>query len=80
VRSSTTRSIFFDGYKSDPEYALRTLAAALKGGASNLSLCDTNGGTLVDEFKDIVARIVKEFGAGESRRALSQRQRSRAWP
>ena len=31
---------FFDGYKSDPEYALRTLAAALSGGASNLTLCD----------------------------------------
>jgi 2-isopropylmalate synthase len=54
---------FFDGYKSDPDYALRTLAAALKGGAANLTLCDTNGGTLVDEFKDIVARVVREFGA-----------------
>jgi 2-isopropylmalate synthase len=54
---------FFDGYKADPDYALRTLHAALKGGASNLTLCDTNGGTLVDEFKDIVARAVKEFGA-----------------
>jgi hypothetical protein len=30
---------------------VRTLAAAVRGGASNLSLCDTNGGTLVDEFK-----------------------------
>jgi 2-isopropylmalate synthase len=54
---------FFDGYKADPEYALRTLAAALKGGASNLTLCDTNGGTLVDDFKTVVARTVKEFGA-----------------
>lgn len=54
---------FFDGYKADPDYALKTLAAALKGGASNLTLCDTNGGTLVDEFKEIVARVVKEFGA-----------------
>jgi 2-isopropylmalate synthase len=54
---------FFDGFKADPDYALRTLAAALKGGASNLTLCDTNGGTMVDEFKDIVARVVKEFGS-----------------
>ncbi len=53
---------FFDGYKSDPDYALRTLAAALRGGSSNLTLCDTNGGTLVDEFKDIVGRVVREFG------------------
>lgn len=53
---------FFDGYKSDPEYAMRTLAAALRGGAANLTLCDTNGGTLVDDFKDIVGRVVQEFG------------------
>ena len=38
---------FFDGYKADPDYALKTLAAALRGGASNLSLCDTNGGTMM---------------------------------
>ena len=54
---------YFDGYKANPDYALKTLAAALRGGASNLSLCDTNGGTLVDEFKDMVARVVQEFGA-----------------
>jgi 2-isopropylmalate synthase len=53
---------FFDGYKTDPDYALRTLAAALKGGAAALTLCDTNGGTLVDEFKTIAARVVAEFG------------------
>ncbi len=53
---------FFDGYKADPEYAMQTLAAALRGGAANLTLCDTNGGTLVDEFKDIVGRAVREFG------------------
>ncbi|HUR58673.1 MAG TPA: citramalate synthase [Opitutaceae bacterium] len=56
---------FFDGYKADPDYALKTLAAAMRGGASNLTLCDTNGGTLVDEFKDIVARAVSEFGAAK---------------
>ena len=47
----------------DAEYAIRTLAAAVRGGASNLSLCDTNGGTLVDEFKAIVGHAVREFGA-----------------
>lgn len=54
---------FFDGYKADPDYALRTLAAAIRGGASNLTLCDTNGGTMVEEFREIVARVVREFGA-----------------
>jgi 2-isopropylmalate synthase len=53
---------FFDGFKDNPDYALKTLAAALRGGASNLTLCDTNGGTLVDDFKAVVARVVKEFG------------------
>jgi len=53
---------FFDGYKDDPEYALRTLAAAKRGGAANLTLCDTNGGSLVDEVREIVAHAVKEFG------------------
>lgn len=53
---------FFDGYRADSDYALRTLAAAIKGGVSNLSLCDTNGGTMVDEFKEIVGRVVSEFG------------------
>jgi 2-isopropylmalate synthase len=56
---------FFDGYKADPDYALRTLGAALRGGASNLTLCDTNGGTLVDEFKEIVAHAVREFGGAK---------------
>jgi 2-isopropylmalate synthase len=54
---------FFDGYKANSEYAVQTLAAALRGGASNLTLCDTNGGTLVEDFKEIVARAVREFGA-----------------
>ncbi|RRJ97619.1 citramalate synthase [Opitutaceae bacterium TAV4] len=53
---------FFDGYKADPDYALRTLSAALHGGARCLTLCDTNGGTLVDDFKTIVARVASEFG------------------
>ncbi len=36
---------FFDGYAENPEYAIRTLAAALEKGASCIVLCDTNGGT-----------------------------------
>ena len=53
---------FFDGYRDNPDYALQTLAAAKRGGAANLTLCDTNGGTLVDDFKDVVGRVVREFG------------------
>ena len=53
---------FFDGYRADSDYAFRTLQAAIRGGAVNLTLCDTNGGTLVDDFKEVVARAVSEFG------------------
>lgn len=40
---------FFDGYKSNPEYSLRTIAVAAEAGADCLVLCDTNGGALPDE-------------------------------
>ena len=52
---------FFDGYKNNPEYALRTLEAARDAGAVCLTLCDTNGGTLVPEVHDITAEVVKHF-------------------
>lgn len=52
---------FFDGYKANPEYALMSLKSAVKGGAICLSLCDTNGGTMPSQMKEIVERVVKEF-------------------
>ncbi|MGA2052234.1 MAG: citramalate synthase, partial [Opitutales bacterium] len=52
---------FFDGCKNNPEYALATLAAAERGGASCLTLCDTNGGSLVPEVRDLTARVVRQF-------------------
>ena len=48
---------FFDGYKDDAEYALKTLQAAAEGGADILVLCDTNGGTLPEEVKEICAAV-----------------------
>jgi 2-isopropylmalate synthase len=48
---------FFDGYELDPEYALATLAAAEAAGADCLVLCDTNGGTLPDAFRDRVCLV-----------------------
>jgi 2-isopropylmalate synthase len=48
---------FFDGYKADASYALETLAAAKRGGAECLVLCDTNGGTLPRELGEIVRTI-----------------------
>ncbi len=37
---------FFDGFKADAGYALKTLQAAADGGAERIILCDTNGGTM----------------------------------
>ena len=47
---------FFDGYKRNPEFALRVLEAAATKGASHVVLCDTNGGALPHEVERIVAR------------------------
>src|SRR3954470_15035238 len=49
----------FDGYKDEPEYALATLAAAERGGADVIVLCDTNGGSIPVEVADIT-RTVRE--------------------
>ena len=48
---------FFDGYKDNPEYALKTLHAAEEAGADVLVLCDTNGGTLTHEITKIVEDV-----------------------
>ena len=41
---------FFDGFRNNPEYALRTLKIAQDAGATVVILCDTNGGTLPEEI------------------------------
>lgn len=51
---------FFDGYKSDKEYALRCLETANLAGAECLVLADTNGGCLPKEVESIL-KEVKEF-------------------
>jgi 2-isopropylmalate synthase len=53
---------FFDGYKSNPAYALRTLQAAARGGADCLVLCDTNGGTLPWEASEAVKQAAGKLG------------------
>ena len=52
---------FFDGYKANPSFALRTLEAAAQAGADVLCLCDTNGGTLTSELARIVAEVRRRF-------------------
>ena len=48
---------FFDGYKADQNYAIQTLAAAVRGGAETLVLCDTNGGCLPQEVTEAVRTV-----------------------
>lgn len=48
---------FFDGYKSNPSYALETILAAQEAGADWIVPCDTNGGTLPHEIERIIAEI-----------------------
>ncbi len=52
---------FFDGYLDNPEYALQTLEAAVKGGADVLALCDTNGGRLPNEVYETTAWVRENF-------------------
>ncbi len=47
---------FFDGFKANPEYAIKTLQAAASAGATHLVLCDTNGGTLPEEITAIIGQ------------------------
>ena len=50
---------FFDGYKANPEYALKCAQAAYDAGARWVVLCDTNGGTLPNEIANIIEEVVK---------------------
>jgi 2-isopropylmalate synthase len=50
---------FFDGWKANPDYARKTIQAAVEGGAMMVVMCDTNGGSMPEE----VAALTKEAAA-----------------
>jgi len=52
---------FYDGYKDNPEYTLKTLEAAVNGGAERIILCDTNGGCISSEISCITEVIRNKF-------------------
>jgi 2-isopropylmalate synthase len=52
---------FFDGYKDDPDYAVSCLKRAHEAGADTLVLCDTNGGSLPEEIRDIVIEVSRQL-------------------
>ncbi len=52
---------FFDGYKSNPAYALDCVKAAAAAGARWIVLCDTNGGALPDEVERTVGAVLEHI-------------------
>jgi len=48
---------FFDGYRANPEYCLKTIRAAADAGADRIVLCDTNGGSLPDFIVEAVRKV-----------------------
>jgi len=50
---------FFDGYKANRDYALECAKTAYDAGVRWVVLCDTNGGTLPNEVRQIVTEVVK---------------------
>ncbi|MGE0267334.1 MAG: citramalate synthase [Candidatus Omnitrophota bacterium] len=52
---------FFDGFKNNPEYALKTVLTAQEAGADCIIFCDTNGGTLPSEVYKIISSIKHHF-------------------
>ncbi len=55
---------FFSGCVEDRDYAFAALQAAIEGGAGTLVLCETRGGALISECKEIVSAVVKRFSRG----------------
>ena len=53
---------FYDGYKSNPGYALEVIKTAERAGASICVLCDTNGGSFPDEVLDITKAATDSIG------------------
>lgn len=54
---------FFDGYKANPEYAIKAIQTAAQAGADNITLCDTNGGTLPHEIRRAILRVKRSIKA-----------------
>ncbi|MDI6727988.1 MAG: citramalate synthase [Thermodesulfovibrionales bacterium] len=52
---------FFDGYKDNPDFAIKCLLAAQDAGADCIIPCDTNGGTLPHDIKRIMQDVVKKI-------------------
>ncbi len=56
---------FFDGFRSDPAFALTVLRAAYEAGAERLVLCDTNGGTIPRAVTETIAAVQSALPGAE---------------
>ena len=56
---------FFDGYKANPEYAMKALEAAHQAGASWQVLCETNGGAMPQDVARITAEVARKLPAAK---------------
>ena len=53
---------FFDSFKEDLEYSLKTVKAAADAGADLIVLCETNGGALPEFVEDVTRKVVEYLG------------------
>jgi 2-isopropylmalate synthase len=57
---------FFDGYRDDADFALDCVRTAAEAGAENITLCDTNGGSMPSFVAEATAAVVAAVdGAAE---------------
>jgi 2-isopropylmalate synthase len=56
---------FFDGYKDNSSYAKECIKTAFNAGADVVVFCETNGGCLPAEIKEIVSDMIKTFPNGK---------------
>jgi len=54
---------FFDGWKSNPDYARQTIRAAAEAGAMMVVLCDTNGGSMPEEIAQLTREAMDAIDA-----------------
>jgi 2-isopropylmalate synthase len=53
---------FFDSYREDPEYSLKTIQAAKDAGADLIVLCETNGGALPTDVAEVTRKAMDVLG------------------
>ncbi|PIQ89733.1 MAG: citramalate synthase [Candidatus Omnitrophica bacterium CG11_big_fil_rev_8_21_14_0_20_42_13] len=54
---------FFDAYRANPNYALKTILTAQDAGCYNITFCDTNGGAVTSELIRIISEVKNKISA-----------------